>query len=65
MVSFNRRIVRILEETGMVEMDVLTAASSVARDGEQSVTEYLLEKELIEEGGAARPAGRSPGCASD
>ncbi len=50
MVSFNRRIVRILEETGMVEMDVLTAASAVAKQGEQSVTEYLLEKDLIEEG---------------
>jgi len=50
MVSFNRRIVRILEETGLVEMDVLSAASKVAKEGEQSVTDYLLEKDLIEEG---------------
>ncbi len=50
MVSFNRRIVRILEETGMVEMDVLTAAAQVAKKGEQSVAQYLLEKDLIEEG---------------
>ncbi|MDJ0523464.1 MAG: ATPase, T2SS/T4P/T4SS family [Planctomycetota bacterium] len=50
MVSFNRRIVRILEETGMVEMDVLTAASQVAKQGETSVTEYLLEKEHVKEG---------------
>ncbi len=50
MVSFNRRIVRILEETGMVEMDVLTAASAVAKNGETSVTEYLLEKEHVKEG---------------
>ena len=49
MVSFNRRIVRILEETGLVEMDVLTQASQVAKGGEQSVTEYLLEKNLMEE----------------
>jgi len=50
MVSFNRRIVRILEETGMVELDVLAAASSVAKEGGESVTKYLLEKEHIEEG---------------
>ena len=50
MVSFNRRIVRILEETGLVELDVLAAASAVAKDGDQSVTEYLIEKELLEEG---------------
>ena len=37
MVSFNRRIVRILEETGLVELDVLAAASAVAKEGEQSV----------------------------
>ncbi|MDF1700259.1 MAG: ATPase, T2SS/T4P/T4SS family [Planctomycetota bacterium] len=48
MVSFNRRIVRILEETGLVEMDVLTAASAVAKGGEKSVTEYLLEKNHME-----------------
>jgi type IV pilus assembly protein PilB len=50
MVSFNRRIVRILEETGMVEMDVLTAASTVAKKGEQSVTDYLVSKDLVGEG---------------
>ena len=49
MVSFNRRIVRILEETGLVEMDVLSAASQVAKGGDQSVTEYLIEKNLMEE----------------
>ncbi len=49
MVSFNRRIVRILEETGLVEMDVLSAASQVAKSGDTSVTEYLLEKNLMEE----------------
>ncbi|MDA1195050.1 MAG: ATPase, T2SS/T4P/T4SS family [Planctomycetota bacterium] len=49
MVSFNRRIVRILEETGLVEMDVLTAASQVAKDGDRSVTEYLLDQKFIGE----------------
>jgi len=50
MVSFNRRIVRILEETGMVEMDVLAAASQVAKQGEQSVAEYLLDKDVVDGG---------------
>ncbi len=50
MVSFNRRIVRILEETGLVEMETLAAASQVAKSGEKSVTEYLLEKKLMEGG---------------
>ncbi len=50
MVSFNRRIVRILEETGMVDMETLTAASQVAKEGDTSVTEYLLEKELVKSG---------------
>ncbi len=49
MVSFNRRIVRILEETGLVEDDVLATASQVAKEGEKSVTEYLLEKRIVEE----------------
>jgi type IV pilus assembly protein PilB len=48
-VSFNRRIVRILEEGGLVEMAVLTEASQVAAQGEKSVTDYLLEKKLFEE----------------
>ena len=50
MVSFNRRIVRILEETGAVEMDVLTEASGVASKGETSVTQFLLDKNLLDEG---------------
>ena len=49
MVSFNRRIVRILEETGLVEMNVLTEASSVANKGEESVTDYLLKKKVFGE----------------
>ena len=49
MVSFNRRIVRILEESGLVEMDVLAEAAQVAKEGDKSVPEYLLEKELLEE----------------
>ncbi|MGE0192019.1 MAG: GspE/PulE family protein [Planctomycetota bacterium] len=50
MVSFSRRIVRILEETGAVELDVLLEASQVASKGERSVTQHLLDKEVIEEG---------------
>ncbi len=50
MVSFNRRIVRILEESGLVEMSVLAEASSVANAGEISVTEHLLERNIFEEG---------------
>ena len=49
MVSFNRRIVRILEETGAVEMDVLTKASSVASQGDTSVTQFLLDSNVLEE----------------
>jgi type IV pilus assembly protein PilB len=49
MVSFNRRIVRILEESGLVEMPVLTEASQVAAKGEKSVTDFLLEKNLFGE----------------
>jgi type IV pilus assembly protein PilB len=49
MVSFNRRIVRILEESGLVEMDVLAEASGVAREGKQSVTAYLIENDRISE----------------
>jgi type IV pilus assembly protein PilB len=50
MVSFNRRIVRILEETGLVDLEVLNEAARVARDGDASVSEYLLQKDVIEEG---------------
>jgi type IV pilus assembly protein PilB len=49
MVSFNRRIVRILEEGGLVEMGVLAEASQVASTGEKTVTEFLLEKRIFEE----------------
>jgi type IV pilus assembly protein PilB len=49
MVSFNRRIVRILEEGGLVEMNLLAEASQVAAQGERSVTEFLLEKKVFEE----------------
>ncbi|MDJ0975414.1 MAG: ATPase, T2SS/T4P/T4SS family [Planctomycetota bacterium] len=49
MVSFNRRIVRILEESGLVEMDVLAQASSVANKGDKSVTDHLLEQGTFEE----------------
>ena len=50
MVSFNRRIVRILEEGGQVEMGLLAEASRVAAKGEQSVTEFLLGKKAFDEG---------------
>jgi type IV pilus assembly protein PilB len=49
MVSFSRRIVRILEEGGLVDMATLTEASQVAAKGEQSVTAYLLEKNVFGE----------------
>ena len=49
MVSFNRRIVRILEEGGHAEMDVLAKASKVATLQDQSVTHYLLEEKVFTE----------------
>lgn len=49
MVSFNRRIVRILEEGGLVEMSVLAEASQVAASGEKSVSDFLLEKKIFGE----------------
>ncbi len=49
MVSFNRRIVRILEEAGKIEMGLLAEASQVAAKGEQSVTEFLLAKKAFDE----------------
>ena len=49
MVSFNRRIVRILEESGMVDMQVLAEASQVASQGEESVADFLLEKNIFTE----------------
>lgn len=49
MVSFNRRIVRILEEGGHADMQVLAEASQVAAKGDESVTEYLLEKKVFGE----------------
>jgi type IV pilus assembly protein PilB len=49
MVSFNRRIVRILEESGLVEMDVLAEAAAVAKKGEDSVTGFLLQRNKVEE----------------
>ena len=50
MISFNRRIVRILEEGALVDMNVLAEAAQVASQADKSVTEYLLEKKLFEEG---------------
>jgi type IV pilus assembly protein PilB len=50
MVSFNRRIVRILEEGGHADMATLTEASEVASKGEKSVTDFLLEKKTFDEG---------------
>ena len=50
MVSFNRRIVRILEETQSVELDVLMEAARAAKLGDTSISTQLLEKEVIEEG---------------
>ena len=50
MVSFNRRIVRILEETGAVDMQVLAQASQIASKGEKSVAEFLLEQNVFDEG---------------
>ncbi len=49
MVSFNRRIVRILEEAGLVDMDILAQASQVATRQEKSVSEFLLERKIFEE----------------
>ncbi|MCP5069779.1 MAG: Flp pilus assembly complex ATPase component [bacterium] len=49
MVSFNRRIVRILEETGLVDMAVLAEASQVANKGTTSVTQHLLDKRTFSE----------------
>jgi len=49
MVSFNRRIVRILEEGGHVDMQVLAEASQIAAKGEGSVTDYLVEKSIFQE----------------
>ena len=49
MVSFNRRIVRILEEAGLVEMDVLAEASQVATKQEKSVSEFLLDRKIFGE----------------
>ncbi len=49
MVSFSRRIVRILEETGAVDMNVLLEASKVASKGERSVTQHLLDVDAIDE----------------
>jgi type IV pilus assembly protein PilB len=49
MLSFGRRIVRILEEGGFVDVGVLAEASEVAAKGDQSVTEFLLEKRVFEE----------------
>ena len=49
MVSFNRRIVRILEESGLVEMDVLAEAAQLARDGTTSVTDYLLSRGVVDD----------------
>ena len=50
MVSFNRRIVRILEETGAVDMQVLAQASQIASKGEKSVAEFLLQQNVFDEG---------------
>ena len=49
MVSFNRRIVRILEETGLVDMAVLAEASQVANKGTISVTQHLLDRRTFSE----------------
>lgn len=49
MVSFNRRIVRILEEGAHCDADVLSEANAVAATGEKSVTEFLLDKGVFDE----------------
>jgi len=49
MVSFNRRIVRILEEGGHVDMQVLAEASQIAAKGTGSVSDYLIEKNIFQE----------------
>jgi type IV pilus assembly protein PilB len=49
-ISFNRRIVRILEEGALVDMNVLAEAAQVAAQPDRSVTTFLLEKKLFEEG---------------
>ena len=49
MVSFSRRIVRILEETGLVDMATLAEAAQVANAGDKSVTEHLVESGAFSE----------------
>ena len=49
MVSFNRRIVRILEEGAHCDAEVLNEANAVAATGEKSVTEFLLDKGVFDE----------------
>ena len=49
MISFNRRVLRILEEGGLVDAAVLQEASAAAAKG-GSVTTTLLEKKVLPEG---------------
>ena len=65
MVSFNRRIVRILEEGGHVDMQVLAEASQIAAKGEDSVTDYLIEKNILQERRTAGHPRQPAGCPAD
>jgi len=47
--SFNRRVLRILEEGGHCTAEALAEASAAAQAGEKSVTEYLLDKGVMDE----------------
>jgi type IV pilus assembly protein PilB len=49
MVSFNRRIVRILEEGGHADIALLAEASEVAAKGEKGVVDFLLDKKVFDE----------------
>jgi type IV pilus assembly protein PilB len=49
MISFNRRVLRILEEGGLVDVAVLQEASAAAAKG-GSVTATLLDKKVLPEG---------------
>ncbi len=48
MVSFNRKIVSILEQSGRIDQGVLKSASNAAATGGTSVTSYLIEENVLD-----------------
>ena len=48
MVSFNRKIVSILEQSGRIDQAVLQSASRVSASGGTSVTSYLVEENVVD-----------------